>query len=86
MNRSKSLTSKFGSDLYVIFRIYIHKMKPSIQKFTLSDLIFSFKLQIWNDQTLQWNPSEFGNIDHARLPAKKFWKPDIVLYNSYVVI
>ncbi|XP_052826361.1 neuronal acetylcholine receptor subunit alpha-7 [Octopus bimaculoides] len=36
----------------------------------------------WNDTNLVWNPEDFGNITLIRLPPKKLWKPDILMYNS----
>lgn len=41
-------------------------------------------LQMWLDYSLQWNASDFGNIQVIRLPAEKLWKPDIILYNKWV--
>ncbi|XP_066950107.1 neuronal acetylcholine receptor subunit alpha-10-like isoform X1 [Macrobrachium rosenbergii] len=38
--------------------------------------------QMWLDYSLQWNASDFGNIQVIRLPAEKLWKPDIILYNN----
>ncbi|XP_042210176.1 neuronal acetylcholine receptor subunit alpha-10-like isoform X1 [Homarus americanus] len=38
--------------------------------------------QMWLDYSLQWNASDFGNIQVIRLPADKLWKPDIILYNN----
>ncbi|KAK8400692.1 hypothetical protein O3P69_002469 [Scylla paramamosain] len=37
---------------------------------------------MWLDYSLQWNASDFGNIQVIRLPAEKLWKPDIILYNN----
>ncbi|KAI0212090.1 Neuronal acetylcholine receptor subunit alpha-6 [Lamellibrachia satsuma] len=36
----------------------------------------------WVDPQLKWDPQNFGNIDTIRIPAKKIWTPDIVLFNS----
>ncbi|CAM4585344.1 unnamed protein product [Leuciscus chuanchicus] len=40
--------------------------------------------QIWNDYKLRWNPKDFGGVEFIRVPSKKIWKPDIVLYNNAV--
>nr|XP_055030915.1 neuronal acetylcholine receptor subunit alpha-3 [Misgurnus anguillicaudatus] len=39
---------------------------------------------IWNDYKLKWDPKEFGGVEFIRVPSKKIWKPDIVLYNNAV--
>ena len=36
----------------------------------------------WQDEILQWDPKEFGDVDMIRIPADKIWTPDIVLYNK----
>lgn len=38
--------------------------------------------QMWIDNNLQWNQSDFGGIQVIRIPAEKVWKPDIILYNN----
>ncbi|XP_078481718.1 neuronal acetylcholine receptor subunit alpha-7-like isoform X8 [Ciona intestinalis] len=38
----------------------------------------------WNDTYLKWNPDNYSGIVEIRLPAKKVWKPDILVYNSAV--
>ncbi|CAK8683324.1 unnamed protein product [Clavelina lepadiformis] len=38
----------------------------------------------WTDTYLHWEPEEYGGIKDIRLPAKKVWKPDILIYNSAV--
>ncbi len=42
-------------------------------------------LQYWKDEFLVWNPSEFNNITMMHIPANKIWKPDILVYNKYVI-
>ncbi|KAA0714799.1 Neuronal acetylcholine receptor subunit alpha-3 [Triplophysa tibetana] len=39
---------------------------------------------IWNDYKLRWDPKHFGGVEFIRVPSKKIWKPDIVLYNNAV--
>ena len=40
---------------------------------------------IWTDYQLQWDEADYGGIGVLRLPPDKVWKPDIVLFNKYVV-
>lgn len=39
--------------------------------------------QMWLDNHLQWNETEFGGIKVIRLPHHRVWRPDIILYNKY---
>ncbi|XP_058484557.1 neuronal acetylcholine receptor subunit alpha-3 [Solea solea] len=39
---------------------------------------------VWNDYKLRWNPKDFGGVEFIRVPSKRIWKPDIVLYNNAV--
>ena len=41
-----------------------------------------FFRQIWIDERLRWDPGEFGGLQTIRIPDKKLWLPDIVLYNK----
>ncbi|XP_060568613.1 neuronal acetylcholine receptor subunit alpha-3-like [Ruditapes philippinarum] len=36
----------------------------------------------WNDTHLQWNASEYNNLEFTYWPQNDIWKPDIVLANS----
>ncbi|CAH1797307.1 unnamed protein product [Owenia fusiformis] len=36
----------------------------------------------WTDYNLKWNSSEYGGVQSIRLPAKKVWTPDVLMYNS----
>ncbi|XP_066491103.1 neuronal acetylcholine receptor subunit beta-4 isoform X2 [Tiliqua scincoides] len=38
--------------------------------------------QEWTDYRLSWEPSEYEGINKLRIPARKVWLPDIVLYNN----
>ena len=44
-------------------------------------ITFILHFQIWTDVLLQWNPDDFGGVDHVRVPTGQVWTPDIVLYN-----
>lgn len=39
-------------------------------------------LQIWKDEFLMWDESEFENIAQFRYPHNLVWKPDIILTNT----
>ncbi|KAH3866419.1 hypothetical protein DPMN_029482, partial [Dreissena polymorpha] len=36
----------------------------------------------WHDEKLVWNASEFDGTDNIRIPCRRLWLPDVVLYNS----
>lgn len=40
--------------------------------------------QVWNDYKLRWDPKDHGGVKQIRIPSENIWKPDIVLYNTYV--
>ncbi len=42
-------------------------------------------IQHWTDQFLRWDPSQFGGIKVMNVPAEIIWKPDILVYNKYVI-
>jgi len=35
----------------------------------------------WHDVFLAWNPEEYGNVTHSRLPWDSVWSPDVILHN-----
>ena len=37
--------------------------------------------QMWKDAFLRWNHEDFGGVSNIRLPIRRIWKPDIILYN-----
>nr|AHC70335.1 nicotinic acetylcholine receptor [Schistosoma mansoni] len=41
-----------------------------------------FLEQIWEDEYLKWNESEFGNVRTLRIPAKQVWTPDTYVFNN----
>ena len=43
-------------------------------------------LKMWKDSNLGWNESEYGNLNNIRLPPNHIWKPDILMYNRYVLL
>ena len=38
--------------------------------------------KLWVDKMLQWNVSEFDDIDAVRIPVNLIWDPDLRLYNT----
>ncbi|XP_050312459.1 acetylcholine receptor subunit alpha-like [Anthonomus grandis grandis] len=38
--------------------------------------------QSWYDYKLQWNPTDYGNVEMLHVPSDNIWRPDIVLYNN----
>ncbi|XP_004872147.1 neuronal acetylcholine receptor subunit beta-4 isoform X1 [Heterocephalus glaber] len=38
--------------------------------------------QCWTDYRLAWNSSHYEGVNILRIPAKRVWLPDIVLYNN----
>lgn len=36
----------------------------------------------WVDEFLRWDPKEFNGLTVLRIPSKKIWLPDLVLYNN----
>ncbi|XP_054444224.1 neuronal acetylcholine receptor subunit beta-4 [Pteronotus mesoamericanus] len=38
--------------------------------------------QEWTDNRLAWNSSRYEGVNILRIPAKRIWLPDIVLYNN----
>lgn len=38
--------------------------------------------QEWTDYRLAWNSSRYEGVNILRIPAKRVWLPDIVLYNK----
>ncbi len=45
-----------------------------------------FCFEVWNDYKLRWAPAEYDGIEFIRVPSNKIWRPDIVLYNKYVLV
>lgn len=38
----------------------------------------------WGDEKLIWEPGEYNGLEVMRIPCRKIWLPDIVLYNRYM--
>uniref|UniRef100_A0A669PYM6 Cholinergic receptor nicotinic alpha 10 subunit n=1 Tax=Phasianus colchicus TaxID=9054 RepID=A0A669PYM6_PHACC len=41
--------------------------------------------QAWLDAHLAWDKDAYGGIDSIRIPSSYVWRPDIVLYNKWVI-
>ena len=39
----------------------------------------------WNDDSMQWNTSEYGGVDSVVIQPRNLWIPDILLYNRFVL-
>ncbi|XP_072024582.1 neuronal acetylcholine receptor subunit alpha-9-like [Amphiura filiformis] len=62
----------------VIFRPKIHEvieLDARNQRITVSALL----KQVWHDEFLHWNVSEYGGITKIQLPSDMIWVPDITL-------
>ncbi|KAI3383101.1 hypothetical protein SNEBB_006676 [Seison nebaliae] len=45
-------------------------------------VLHAFIDQIWVDQRLSWNPSNFDDISVMRIPVDLIWTPDTFMYNT----
>ena len=41
-------------------------------------------LQTWQDRSLIWSPSQYGNLTRINLPVDTIWTPPVGLLNSWV--
>ena len=41
---------------------------------------------MWIDYGLRWKPEKYGGVKVVRIPHDAVWKPDILLYNKYILI
>lgn len=48
-------------------------------------IVLCVLFQQWKDVNLQWNPEDYGGIKKIRVPSTDIWRPDLVLYNKYVI-
>lgn len=39
-------------------------------------------IQSWSDESLRWNPVDYGGINNLILPADEVWLPELSLLNS----
>ena len=48
-------------------------------------IVLGVFFQQWKDVNLQWDPEDYGGIKKIRVPSTDIWRPDLVLYNKYVM-
>ena len=39
--------------------------------------------QVWKDDYLRWNPSDYDGITEITIPAEQVWLPDVAILNRY---
>lgn len=44
----------------------------------IGEILFT---QEWKDEKLTWDTGEYNGLEMMRIPCRKLWLPDIVLYN-----
>ncbi|XP_072038560.1 neuronal acetylcholine receptor subunit alpha-3-like isoform X1 [Amphiura filiformis] len=67
--------------LYVHFGLFMEQIVEVDEK----NQVLTSKVwvkQIWHDHSLEWNPKDFHGIEAIRLPTRKLWTPDILIYNN----
>ena len=37
--------------------------------------------QGWNDYQMQWNKTDYGEVESIRIHPKLIWTPDLLMYN-----
>ena len=42
-------------------------------------------IQMWRDERLQWEPTEYNNLTELIVEAKRLWRPEFAVINGYVV-
>ena len=40
--------------------------------------------QMWKDDNLKWNTTEFENITYIVIDAEDIWVPDVIIKNRFV--
>ncbi|XP_070572766.1 neuronal acetylcholine receptor subunit alpha-10-like [Ptychodera flava] len=64
----------------------LHRMTPiQILNIDEQDQAIYMKVwmsQIWTDEFMLWDPSNYGGIDEIRVPISNLWQPDITLVNG----
>ncbi|XP_069133743.1 acetylcholine receptor subunit beta-like [Argopecten irradians] len=83
-NYSKDLRPTFNLSqptiVYVGFQLMsLKEFDEKLSKFAIVGMF----IIAWNDFRMQWNPNEFGGINHTFLPQNSVWKPNFVLMNPF---
>ncbi|VUZ42516.1 unnamed protein product, partial [Hymenolepis diminuta] len=71
-NTSETVNVEFGLSLF-----QLTDLDEAEQLFTVN----VWNKYAWYDEVLTWNPKEYNDIKHVRIPSKHVWTPDIVLLN-----
>ncbi|CAF0719259.1 unnamed protein product [Brachionus calyciflorus] len=72
-NSSTTVTVKVGLTLTQIFDL------EEKNQFLLSNVWLDNE---WYDEFLKWDPDKFNGLKSIRIPSRKIWLPDLVLYNN----
>ncbi|XP_033752640.1 acetylcholine receptor subunit beta-type unc-29-like [Pecten maximus] len=83
-NYSKDLRPTFNlsqpTTVYVGFQlISLKEFEEKKSKFAVVGML----MMAWHDFQMQWNPDDYGGIDHTFLPQSSVWKPNFVMLNPY---
>lgn len=73
LNKSSTIELKFGLAI-----VHIYGLDVDNQVLSTAGWLRYW----WRDDTLRWDPKEYGDIDQIRVPSTDIWVPDIVLYNT----
>ena len=73
--QNQTIPTTVAMDL-AIYAIYDLDEVAQILKFA------GFLTLQWTDETLTWNPSDFGGVQSTLYPQETVWRPDVALKNS----
>ncbi|CAF1245342.1 unnamed protein product [Adineta steineri] len=45
-----------------------------------------YVLHEWRDYSFVWSPNDYDGVEYIHMPNDLIWKPDLVLYNSKLII
>lgn len=48
--------------------------------------IFKTLFQVWENEFLTWNQSDFCGIDMLTVPATRVWNPDLFIQEEFVLL
>lgn len=74
-------TAGLGTPLNITLRLEINKIEDLDEK-KQQIITHAVLTEIWKDQNLVWNPSNFDGIEFITVKPRQIWFPDIVLFNS----
>ncbi|KAL5105026.1 Neuronal acetylcholine receptor subunit alpha-3 [Taenia crassiceps] len=72
MNNNQTLNVQFGLSLFQLM-----DLDEADQLFTVN----VWNKFAWRDEILTWDPKDYNEVKHVRIPVKHVWTPDIVLLN-----